>query len=367
MEKLLVKLTEKMTEDLRKGIIVKAIDLISLLILNPNIEYDKNVELNKLSLNLLKVNGAKIEKAEIKDFNTLILFYIPVTAKGKQVKTNKIKFVKRIKNDEIKEVEGQKIDFVKGLNIAIQKTRYDNWDIIELSTGKLIRGFRLKKECIEFLKNLKNDEIKNIAKNVNLFLKDNKLLNKELLTEELEEVKQIEETKGIEEGKKVESTVLEVTRKEINQNNIYVCSRGVCHVNVTNKEKINIQELKDLIKDIRKIAKEDNVKITFKSIKKKVIDELKEEYEEEYRNFTELYNELKTLWVNLTNKKLYISNFQEDQEYKRAGDIYMKIQRLNTRSNPINKMINIQNRLIELKEELLNANYLGHRIEKVII
>lgn len=145
----------------------------------------------------------------------------------------------------------------------------------------------------------------------------------------------------------------------INKNEISVTSyeRNTNFVNKKRKPYIELNQILELIKEIRKLSREQKVKIKGINRLKESVHSLHEEYSKEYRKYDEAFDILAVLWLDHVDK-LKIGT-RDDVIYQ---EVILKhqfdLEKYSYQSSIISRIGNIYSRLYKTSKQLKGENTL---------
>lgn len=145
----------------------------------------------------------------------------------------------------------------------------------------------------------------------------------------------------------------------INKNEIRVSSYegSTRFVNLKRKPYIELNQILELIKEVRKLSREQKVKIKGINRLKERVHNLHEEYSKEYRKYDEAFDILAVLWLNHVDK-LKIGT-RDDVIYQ---EVILKhqfdLEKYSYQSSILSRVDNIYSRLYNTSKQLKRENTL---------
>jgi hypothetical protein len=144
---------------------------------------------------------------------------------------------------------------------------------------------------------------------------------------------------------------IHLTNCIVNNDMIVITSTGTSYCNTTPIKLIDHNEMLASYKALIKLAKENDVKITYKYATKRNIIENNDAYMKDYKNHCELYSQLKLLWEEKLSVGMFYghNNTPLDQE---ISDTSHAMSKLFYGQSPLSQMTALSVKIRDLMHEL---------------
>lgn len=139
----------------------------------------------------------------------------------------------------------------------------------------------------------------------------------------------------------------------ITKDRIKIDTDDTSYCNYTRREFINIKDLIKKHTELVRLAKSKGCKVSYKNGYKKTLMELKEQYNKEYKEYSDTFNLLMKMWIEKLKNGLYAPT-SEDKELDVIHELDIAIQRTININNVMERVQAINDKIEHYIEELEN-------------
>lgn len=160
----------------------------------------------------------------------------------------------------------------------------------------------------------------------------------------------------------MENNRIELRTIIILENKIKIDTDDTSYCNYIKREFIDVKALIKKHTDLVRLAKSKGCKVSYKNGYKKTLMELKEQYNKEYKEYSDTFNLLKELWIKKLEKGLYAPT-SEDKELNVISGLDISIQKTININNVMEKVQTINSKINHYTEEFKN----GAELIKIVL
>ncbi len=147
--------------------------------------------------------------------------------------------------------------------------------------------------------------------------------------------------------------VIDDVKYIITDTEIKVTCPGTVFINISPYREINIKELLQKRLEIIKIAKANNISISYKNKTKNKIDNYTEKYKNDIKLSQELYQKIKAGWEYIRDNRGLHSGLVDDYYEKEITELAWEFEKLNNRNEPIGIIDSLANNIEQIHDKLV--------------